>query len=148
MFKRILVTADGSATATKGIVTAAGLARSLSAQLILLHVVDTRPVYADFSGVIDSSAVIATQTEAGEQVLAQAEALAAGGGLEIASRLVESSVDPIPAVILHVAKTEQADLIVMGTHGRTGFSHLLLGSVAEAVLHASAIPVLLIREKG
>ena len=148
MFKRILVSADGSATSDQGVVAAASLARSLSARLTVLHVVDTRPVYADFAGINDSSQMIASQCEAGEKVLAKARALAEGGGLEIATRLVESSLDAIPPVIAHVAQTEQADLIVMGTHGRSGISHLLLGSVAEGVLRAADVPVLLIRDKG
>jgi nucleotide-binding universal stress UspA family protein len=50
--------------------------------------------------------------------------------------------------ILHVAKDGSTDLIVMGTHGRTGLSRLLIGSVAEAVLRRSTCPVLTIRVPG
>ena len=52
---------------------------------------------------------------------------------------------PIVQQILHQAKTGHADLIVMGTHGRTGLAHLLVGSVAEKVVRHSPIPVLTIR---
>ena len=148
MFKRILVTADGSPTSDKGVVTAANLAKSLGAHLTLLHVVDTRPVYADFAGINDSSDIIAAQTEAGERILTKARALVATTGVEVGSRLVESSLDSIATVVLQEAHSQQADLIVMGTHGRTGLRNLLLGSVAEAVLHAASVPVLLIREPG
>jgi nucleotide-binding universal stress UspA family protein len=48
-------------------------------------------------------------------------------------------------VILKEARDWRADLIVMGTHGRRGFGHLVLGSDAEAVLHDAPVPVLLIR---
>jgi nucleotide-binding universal stress UspA family protein len=55
-------------------------------------------------------------------------------------RLV-SSADSVAQVILEVAKTEKADLIVMGTHGREGIERLQLGSVAQAVAGSSSIPV-------
>ncbi len=148
MFKRILVTTDGSVTAEKGVTTACQLAHSVAAKLTLLHIVDTRPVYADFSGINDSADMIAAQTESGTRVLAKAKALAAEHQIEVDTRLVESSVDPIAAVVLREAAALQSDLIVMGTHGRTGLKNLLLGSVAEAVLHGSQVPVLLVREAG
>ena len=47
--------------------------------------------------------------------------------------------------IVQVAKEESADLIVMGTHGWSGFRHMLLGSVAERVLRAAACPVMVVR---
>ncbi len=64
-------------------------------------------------------------------------------------RLVSSN-DSVPNVILEVAKTEKADLIVMGTHGREGIERLQLGSVAQAVAGSSSIPVQIIplREKA
>ena len=148
MFKRILVTTDGSVTAEKGVTTACQLASSVGAKLTMLHIVDTRPVYADFSGINDSADMIAAQTESGARVLANAKALAAEHHIEVDTRLVESSVDPIAAVVLREAAALQSDLVVMGTHGRTGLKNLLLGSVAEAVLHGSPIPVLLVRETG
>jgi nucleotide-binding universal stress UspA family protein len=49
------------------------------------------------------------------------------------------------AVILDVAEDEKFDLIVLGTHGRTGFTHILLGSVAERVIRRAACPVLTVR---
>jgi nucleotide-binding universal stress UspA family protein len=59
------------------------------------------------------------------------------------SRLVESL--PVPA-ILDTAEQEKADLIVMGTHGRSGLSRLMLGSVAERVLRETHVPVLTVRQ--
>jgi nucleotide-binding universal stress UspA family protein len=52
------------------------------------------------------------------------------------------------AEILHQAEIHQADLIVMGTHGRTGLEHMLVGSVAEKVVRQSAAPVLTIRPEA
>ena len=50
--------------------------------------------------------------------------------------------------ITEAARTRGADLIVMGTHGRTGLNRLLLGSVAESVLRSSTIPILMVRAGG
>ena len=55
---------------------------------------------------------------------------------------------PASDAILEAAKTEGADVIVMGTHGRRGFQHLLLGSVAERTLRLATCPVLTIRSKA
>lgn len=148
MFKHILVTTDGSRTAEKGVNTACALANSLGARLTMLHIVDTRPVYADFSGINDSADMIAAQTESGARVLENAKSLAAEFQIAVDTRLVESSIDPIAAVVLREAAALQCDLVVMGTHGRTGLKNLLLGSVAEAVLHGAPMPVLLVREQG
>ena len=48
--------------------------------------------------------------------------------------------------IVETAKSQQVDLIVMGTHGRTGLHHVLLGSVAEKVVHLAPCPVLVVRQ--
>ncbi|HEX2099233.1 MAG TPA: universal stress protein, partial [Candidatus Synoicihabitans sp.] len=54
----------------------------------------------------------------------------------------------VAGVIVQEAKTWGADLIVMGTHGRRGIRHAVLGSDAEAVVHAAPVPVLLVRAPG
>jgi len=55
----------------------------------------------------------------------------------------------VPAdVIVAEAEAEQADLVVVGTQGRTGLSHLLLGSVAEAVIRKAPCPVLAVKVRG
>jgi nucleotide-binding universal stress UspA family protein len=54
----------------------------------------------------------------------------------------------VAKTIMETAEIEQADLIAMTTHGRTGMLRLLLGSVAEQVVHQSKIPVMLIRPTG
>ena len=50
--------------------------------------------------------------------------------------------------IVRLAEEESVDLIVLGTHGRTGLKHFLIGSVAEKVLRKAPCPVLVVREKG
>lgn len=63
--------------------------------------------------------------------------------IQVAQRLKAGDVE---AVIAQIAQRESFDLIVMGTHGRTGLAHLLMGSVAERVLRVAPCPVLTIRE--
>ncbi|MGQ0568251.1 MAG: universal stress protein [Armatimonadota bacterium] len=66
-------------------------------------------------------------------------------GLRPAPHLIEG----IPYLqIVEAAKGHQADLVVIGTHGRTGLSHMMLGSVAERVVRTSEVPVLTIRSAG
>lgn len=145
MFQCILATTDGSTTAQPGVQQAAGLARALGAQLVLLHVVDQRPVYADFSGVDNTAEMVEVQAAAGQRVLDEARGALAKQGIEVRTRLVACTSESIPEIVLREAKTLACDLIVMGTHGRSGLRNLLMGSVAEAVVHHSTVPVLLVR---
>jgi nucleotide-binding universal stress UspA family protein len=62
--------------------------------------------------------------------------------------MVRSDREPITATLLAEAARWQADLIVMGTHGRRGFGRAVLGSVAENLLRVSTLPVLMVRAHG
>jgi nucleotide-binding universal stress UspA family protein len=148
MFTKILATTDGSPTADQGVTQACQLASALGARLTLLHIIDTRPVYADFSGVADSGSMVEAQAQSGSRVLENAKAGAASLGLEIDVRLVETGSESIAGAVLREAVALGSDLIVMGTHGRTGLRSLLLGSVAEEVLHGASVPLLLVRAPG
>jgi nucleotide-binding universal stress UspA family protein len=69
---------------------------------------------------------------------------AAARGIGVAGRVLVG----LPfQTIIEAARAADVDLIVMGTHGRTGFSHLLLGSVAERVVRHAPCPVLVVRER-
>jgi nucleotide-binding universal stress UspA family protein len=145
MYQRILVTTDGSATAIKGVTEACALAKALGARLEILHVVDTRPIYADYSGISGSAQLFAEQSTLGATLLAEAVAVATEAHVSVATHLVESSTEGIADAILRTAASLQSELIVMGTHGRSGLQALIFGSDAEAVLHHSPVPVLLVR---
>jgi nucleotide-binding universal stress UspA family protein len=85
--------------------------------------------------------------EAGKRILAEAAATAGKAGLPADTRLVEIETlqGRVADVIVQEARAWQAALIVVGTHGRRGLSHLFLGSVAEGVVRIAPVPVLLIR---
>jgi nucleotide-binding universal stress UspA family protein len=112
---------------------AAALARDYHARLIVLHVM-SRPVVAFGNAVVpdDPEAVRAAAQK-------QLDGLPVPGGPAAERRLAEG--DPV-GVILNFAREAPADLIVMGTHGRTGLGRALMGSVAEHVVRAAPCPVL------
>ena len=85
--------------------------------------------------------------EAGQKVLATCAATARQAGIEVDTKFVilEVLTQRICDAINEEAKRWPADLIVIGTHGRHGFNHLLLGSVAEGVIRLATKPVLVIR---
>lgn len=113
---------------------AAALARDYRARLVVLHVVP-RSVVAFGDGFLppesDDLRAEARELLDGLQV--------PGAGVPVERRLVEG--DPAE-VILHIARETPADLIVLGTHGRTGLDRLLSGSAAEHVVRRAPCPVL------
>jgi nucleotide-binding universal stress UspA family protein len=81
----------------------------------------------------------------GQKALAKGEALARESGVCVEAALLEAKGERIATVIIEDAKRWPADVIVMGTHGRSGFNHLIFGSVAEGVVRTATVPILLIR---
>lgn len=139
MYDDILVPTDGSGGMWKVIDHAVALAKKHDATLHGIYVVNTAslsdlPMESSWSGLSQS-----LQKE-GETAIAEFEERAEG--VEIETTLVEGS----PAKeIVRYAEEQSCDVIVMGTHGRSGVDRLLLGSVAERVVRSSTVPVLTIR---
>lgn len=143
MYRRILVPVDGSTTSNRGLREALGLAREQGARVRLLHVVDESVLaLAPEVGVLD---ITDSLVEAGKKILRNAQALAERQGVKAETAMPENLAGRVADVILNEARKWRADLIVMGTHGRRGISHMLLGSDAEGVLRSSPVPVLLVR---
>jgi len=145
MYKRILVPVDGSDTATRGLQEAIGLAADLKAKLILLHVIDDFPLLVEMASAINVEATLDELRRRGEGLLAQGQAKAQERGVQAETLLREVAGGRVADQIVHEALQADCELIVMGTHGRRGFSHLLIGSEAESVLRSSPVPVLLLR---
>lgn len=149
MYARILVATDGSATSDLAVEQAARLARDQKAQLRIVHVVEqSRLAFAAAGPVaIDLEGVLEALRKFGRDALERARAVAGRSGVEAETALIgEEALDDRVAVIL-VAEARRwgADLIVLGTHGRRGLDHLLMGSVAEAVARIAPSHVLLVR---
>jgi nucleotide-binding universal stress UspA family protein len=148
MYKKILVPIDGSPTSNLGLNEAIKLAKDQGAKLRLFHLVDE--YYAVSSSDIASSAddLIEALRQGGKKILEKAETLARRGGLTPESVMIESFGGRAADFIVQQAKKWGADLIVLGTHGRRGAKHLVMGSDAEQVVRTTRVPVLLVRSKA
>jgi len=144
-YKRILVPVDGSATATAGLREALRLAKAMRARLRLVYVIDEFPVVQSETYGFTGVDLMRALADEGKAVLARAGKLAASRRVKAEAGLTRSAMGRVGDVIVREAKKWRADLIVMGTHGRRGLSHVVLGSDAETVIRASRAPVLLIR---
>ena len=148
MYKRILVPVDGSETSNRGLSEALKLAKSIGATLRLVHVVDNSALALNPEAGIAAAPLAEDFAEDGKALLEEARAAAAAEGATVDTVLHDNFTGRVAGVIVQEAKTWGADLIVMGTHGRRGLRHVVLGSDAEAVVHATPVPVLLVRAPG
>jgi nucleotide-binding universal stress UspA family protein len=143
-FKRILCPIDFSPPSRLAFEMAAQLARESGGALVLAHVCDPRP-WATGETLL-SAEVIQSLVDAAEAELAKWLGRAKELGVERSEKLFVTGVawDRIVAA----AKDDRGiDLIVMGTHGRTGLKHALIGSVAEKTLRNAPCPVLVVRSR-
>jgi len=140
MYDHVLVPTDGSAGMERVVDHAASLARKHEATLHALYVVNTAGL-SNLPMETSMESVSEGLREEGETAL---EAVARQ--VPEAVSLQRSTVEGAPAgEIVDYATGEGCDLIVMGTHGRSGVDRLLLGSVAERVVRRSPVPVLTVR---
>lgn len=147
MYQRILVAIDNSHSTPRALDEALKLAGIHRAELHLVTVINLLEVAVDEPRSHDTSRLTSQADAQGEAILAPALAQAAShsGPVHPAVRHCwEGGKDIAHALLVH-AKEINADLIVMGTHGRHGLRHALLGSVAEYVMRESHLPVLVVR---
>ena len=145
MYHRILVPLDGSATAERGLREAIGLAALHKSRLVVIHVVDDFSSLVELSSVASYERMKAELGQFGNALLDKARLTASGAGVQVETSLVEVTDKRIASVIVDQAAKSGCDLIVMGTHGRRGFSRLTMGSEAELVARSSPVPVLLVK---
>jgi len=145
MYKRILVPVDGSPTATRGLREAIRLAKGHDSTLRLLHVVDRLPLTQGMEPPAIIEELLRSAERAGHAVLEAGAALAAKDSIQAQTVMRKPPRGRVADTILDEARKWKAGLIVMGTHGRRGVRHLLLGSDAESVVRAARAPVLLVR---
>jgi len=138
-FNRILCPVDFSESSTRALAHAAALTRWYEAHLTVLHVAPTfDPV--QIRGDLGVPVEFVTPVTR-EEVLSELSRILERSGVSPDAHLIAQAGDA-STTIVREALTTRADLIVIGTHGRRGFKRLLLGSVAETVLHEASCPVL------
>lgn len=145
MYRKILVPLDGSATAARGLEEAVGLARATGASLVLLHVVEAYPIAIEMATADTWQLVMDGLRQHGRALIQRAHDTARDHGVACVDRMIENPAGRVADAILDEVRASGCDLILMGTHGRRGFGHLLLGSDAERVLRESPVPVLVVR---
>ena len=161
MFKRILIPIDGSKTSQQALKRGLAFAAEQGAALRLLHVHEVSvlsEMYAAQAASAGSS--LAPNVKALEKfeadlekrsqtLLEQATAMATKAGVaKVDGKMINAGMRKAARLIVDDATKWKADLIVMGTHGRSGFDHMVFGSVAEGVMRSASVPVLLIRIPG
>ncbi len=145
MYKKILVPLDGSKLAEEALPHAKDLAHQSDGQVTLLTVVQSIvPMVTPDMVSIDTGPIIARMKEQAEQYLAH---LTQKIGEEAKIKAVVLEDTTIADAIVSYADSANIDLIVMSTHGRSGISRWMYGSVADRVLRAAHCPVLLIRSQ-
>ena len=147
MYKHILVAVDGSDTSNLALHEAIKMASDQHAKLRLVHVVDLTPTYSDLAIPSQVAQYQEALRESGQKILSDCLAVALKSGVQAETQLhiIDDPSQHIYDAIEAEVNRWPADLIVIGTHGRRGIRHLILGSVAEGVIRVATRPVLLVR---
>jgi nucleotide-binding universal stress UspA family protein len=144
MYKKILVPLDGSELAKMALEQAEKLAKTFDAEIILFQVVPFMPIYGS-PELVTPLIVDEKQKEAAETYLLNLSEELKKGGLKVAATVRTGQ--QVAVEIIDFAKETGVDLIIMCTHGRSGISRWVMGSVALKVLTRAETPILLIRSK-
>jgi nucleotide-binding universal stress UspA family protein len=145
MIKKILIATDGSDTSKKAVLVGIDMARRAGGSIIAIYVVDVSrishlPGYAMIPGIKEK--IIGLMEEEGRQATGFAE----DGAQEanVPCHKIISQGNPSQE-LLRLSRDLEADLLIMGSRGRSGAQRYILGSVAEKVVQQSTVPVLLIK---
>jgi nucleotide-binding universal stress UspA family protein len=141
-FKKILITTDGSDNAKMAVAQGLELAKRLKAEVDAMSIVDIGSLsYAPKGfGPVEALTHLHESAEAAVDQVRQE-----GGKMDVAVTTIVKEGVPANEII---EASKDHDLIVMGTLGRSGLSHLLVGSVAEKVVRLASCPVLVVRPRG
>ena len=150
MYKRIAIAIDGSKTSDMALDEAIKLSGEMGSTLLLLHVCEEFPIMwqPDGMNVLAEQDIMKVITDAGKVLLEKCRERVSNQGVAVETKFIESAGGRLGGIISEESLKWNADLLVVGTHGRKGFEHLMMGSVAEGVIRTAAMPVLLIRVKN
>ena len=142
-FRKILIAVDDDPVSVRAADVASELARALGGEVALIHVNDIVVAYAGDTGIPRRDLIAQTEQESKRLLSGFRERLS------LAPSTLEFVEAGTPAtVIARAAKDWPADLIVIGSHGRSGMRRALLGSVAEGVMRNATCPVLVVRAQS
>lgn len=142
--KKILVPTDFSHHANNALKAAASIAKKCNAEILLLHILDLPQQGSDSVNVGAEIPEVMFFKNAAENRLREIASAPILNGLAISTVL---KLDRTALGVTKVAETNNADLIVMGSHGASGFKELFIGSNTEKVVRTSPVPVLVIKEE-
>ncbi|MCK5506615.1 MAG: universal stress protein [Thermodesulfovibrionia bacterium] len=141
MYKKVVLAVDGSEASSNAVKHAVELAKNNKGTLIALYVIP--PIDITDIETFKPEMLREALKQEGEKILADIKELAGKKGVEIQTRIEEGIPDE---KICEVAGDSDADLIIMGSHGRTGFGKVFIGSVTERVISKEkCCPVLVVR---
>jgi nucleotide-binding universal stress UspA family protein len=144
MYKKILVPLDGSELSKKALDPAEKLAKTFDAEIILFQVVPFMPIYGS-PELVTPLIIDEKQKEAAERDLTNLAEEIKKRGIKVVATVRTGQ--QVAVEIIDFAKESGIDLIVMSTHGRSGFTRWVLGSVTHKVLTRAETPILLIHLK-
>lgn len=133
MYQKILVPVDKSRASMAALKEACELCQQLNSKIHILHVSD----------MIDHP--LNKESHEQENPLTIAKKTIDAYGIPYTTEVQKNTGEKVANIILRSVKENQADLVIMGTHGFSGMMHLLMGSVAEGVLRQAEVPVMLLR---
>ena len=145
MFKKILCPVDFSEFTKDVVAYAADISRQYGAELHVLHVIPNLTYFTPYESFLTPENLVAMEKNIQDEVDRDFKKVLSAVGIDV-RKVVRTGVAFVE--IIDYAKTEGIDLIVMGTHGRSGIEHILIGNVAEKVVRKSPCPVMTIRPKG
>jgi nucleotide-binding universal stress UspA family protein len=145
LYKHLLVPLDGSPTSEAALTHAIALARTCGAVLTVMTVYDPFPMIAAAAEYGSYQVQLAEDLRLeAELTVNAARTRAEAADLTVTARVVD--LKTVWRAILDVAQSDQADLIVMGSHGRSGLDKLVMGSETQRVLQHTHLPVLVVRD--
>ena len=144
-YQNILVPVDGSETSFAAVAKAAELAKAFGSKITVVQVLTLDPyIAAEYITANQTNDLIERARASIVKTLEEAKQKFTEQGVEAETKLLEGQV--IAREISNAAKDLNADLIVIGSHGRTGLKKLFLGSVAQSILSEGTTPVLVVRQ--
>lgn len=145
MYQKILVPLDGSKRAEAIMPHVEDLAQCYQAQVVLLQVIEPKPLLIDGTYAVPDLVEHEQHLKTAESYLLALQGKLRQKGIEVKTHIAQG---PVVTEIIDTAERENADLIALASHGRTGLARVFYGSVAAGILHRVDRPLLLVRSEG